>query len=83
MRVGKVIRMIRMYRLLRVIRLPRILERLEVYIDRGVLTVRAGGPGVEGRGRMALRACGSGSRTRACSRCRQGRQGRGAQVAVY
>ncbi|GIL83599.1 hypothetical protein Vretifemale_12379, partial [Volvox reticuliferus] len=40
-RVGKVIRMIRMYRLLRVIRLPRILERMEMFIDRGVLQVMA------------------------------------------
>ncbi|GLI64373.1 hypothetical protein VaNZ11_007619, partial [Volvox africanus] len=40
-RVGKVIRMIRMYRLLRVIRLPRILEQMEMFIDRGVLQVMA------------------------------------------
>ncbi|KAG2496753.1 hypothetical protein HYH03_005162 [Edaphochlamys debaryana] len=40
-RVGKVIRMIKMYRLLRVVRLPRILERMEMYIDRGVLQVMA------------------------------------------
>ncbi|KAG2440770.1 hypothetical protein HXX76_003626 [Chlamydomonas incerta] len=41
MRVGKVIRMIKMYRLLRVIRLPRIIERMEMFIDRGVLQVLA------------------------------------------
>ncbi|GFR51910.1 hypothetical protein Agub_g14394, partial [Astrephomene gubernaculifera] len=41
MRVGKVLRMIRMYRLLRVIRLPRILERMEMFIDRGALQVMA------------------------------------------
>ncbi|KXZ53940.1 hypothetical protein GPECTOR_6g858 [Gonium pectorale] len=41
MRVGKVLRMIKMYRLLRVIRLPRILERMEMFIDRGVLQVAA------------------------------------------
>lgn len=39
--MGKVIRMIKMYRLLRVIRLPRIIERMEMFIDRGVLQVRA------------------------------------------
>jgi hypothetical protein len=38
-RVGKVLRMLRMYRLLRVTRLPRILERIEGYLDQGVLQV--------------------------------------------
>ncbi|GFH17913.1 cyclic nucleotide-binding domain-containing protein [Haematococcus lacustris] len=37
MRVGKVVRMMRVYRLLRVSRLPRILEKVEQYLDKGIL----------------------------------------------
>ena len=33
--------MLKMYRLLRVIRLPRIIEKVEMFIDRGILQVRA------------------------------------------
>jgi hypothetical protein len=40
LRVGKVLRMLRVYRLLRVRRLPRLLEKLEFYLDKGILQVR-------------------------------------------
>lgn len=43
MRVGKVLRMLRIYRLLRVSRLPRVLERIEGYLDKGILQVRLHG----------------------------------------
>jgi hypothetical protein len=38
-RVGKVLRMLRVYRLLRVRRLPRILEKIEFFLDKGILQV--------------------------------------------
>lgn len=41
-RVGKVLRMLQVYRLLRVTRLPRLLERIETFMDKGILQVGAG-----------------------------------------
>jgi hypothetical protein len=54
LRVGKVLRMLRVYRLLRVRRLPRILEKIEFFLDKGILQV-----GVRSLVVMLLRSCGS------------------------